>query len=297
MTTLRTARDSDLSSIEQLLREASLPVDGVRDAVSGFVVAEDRSRIVAVGGLERCGDDALLRSLVVVPSARGSGIGHRLVAQLLEGARTAGITRLWLLTETAEEFFRRFGFRRVERDRVPDAVRATDEFSHACPASATAMARRVLPFRILVLCTANSARSQLAEALFRHRGAGLVESASAGTHPGAGPHPMAIETLRRLGIDWRDRQSKSIDAVGTDWDLVITVCDDARESCPVLPGHATLHWGMPDPAAVGDPAMRQAAFDAVAEEFERRIARLLALPLAVMTSREVAEFGDLRSEI
>lgn len=128
-----------------------------------------------------------------------------------------------------------------------------------------------VPARVLVLCTANVARSQIAEALLGAMGGDRVIAESAGAVPGVAPHPMAIEVLSERGIDWHGRRSKGIDAVGTTgWDLVITVCDDAREACPVMMGARMLHWGLPDPAGSGIEAFR-----AVADELERRIAALL----------------------
>ncbi len=285
---LRTARPHDLAAVTELLRAARLPTDGVTESLAEFVVAERDGSIIAAGGLEVVGRDALLRSVVVREDARGQGLGELLTARLLAAARERNLATLWLLTETASEFFPRFGFRRVGRDQAPAGLQATAEFAECCPSTAVTMARRVAPLRVLVLCTANSARSQLGEALLRHRGGDLVVSASAGTHPGRGPHPLAIETLRRRGIAWEGARSKSIDEVGGEWDLVITVCDDAKESCPVLPGHATVHWSYPDPAAVDGEEAQLAAFGAVADDLERRIAQLLALPLAVMAPGEIA---------
>lgn len=287
---IRQATVTDLPAVEALLRSASLPTDGVAGAIDGFVVAEDRGHLSGVAGLEIRGETALLRSLAVMPSARGTGLGHRLVARLLDEARRRGLSSLWLLTETAERFFAGIGFRPVHREQVPAVLRATAEFSHLCPDSATVMARRVAPLGLLVICTANSARSQIAEALLRHRGGDLVRVASAGTAPGPGPHPLAIAALARLGIDWRDRRSKGIDEVDGTWEIVITVCDGAREACPVLPGRRMVHWGLPDPAAAaGSDAERLAAFEATAAELDGRIASLLSLPLAALTDAEVAE--------
>lgn len=288
MTHFRGATLNDLAAIEALLRASRLPTDGVAEALDGFVVAEQYDQLLGCGGVERLGTEGLLRSLAVAPAARGTGLGHRLVARLLSDAAQQGLERLWLLTETAEGFFPRFGFRRVPRERASEALRATDEFTRCCPASAAVMVRRVAPLRVLVLCTANSARSQIAEALLQHRGGGLFSAGSAGTAPGKGPHPEAVAELARRGIDWQGRRSRSIEEAGEDWDLVVTVCDGARESCPVMPGRAMVHWGLDDPAAVADAAARQAAFAAVADALERRVEALSALPIGVMTSAEIA---------
>ena len=108
-------------------------------------------------------------------------------------------------------------------------------------------------FRVLVLCTGNSARSQIAEAILATRGAGRIEAGSAGSHPAARVHPAAVATLRTHRILWEGKVPKRIDDVtGHPWDLLITVCDHANESCPLFPGTPPrVHWGLPDPAAPG----------------------------------------------
>jgi arsenate reductase (thioredoxin) len=105
--------------------------------------------------------------------------------------------------------------------------------------------------RVLILCTGNSARSQMAEALLRHDAGDRFDVESAGTKPGA-VRPEAIRVMTELGIDIRDSRSKSVDEFdGQRFDYVITVCDHARESCPVFPGAARqLHRGFADPAAL-----------------------------------------------
>lgn len=117
--------------------------------------------------------------------------------------------------------------------------------------------------RVLVLCTRNSARSQMAEALLATEGAGRVVAASAGSDPGPGVHPLAVAALAEIGIDWSGRPAQGIDAVADEpWDAVITVCDAARDACPYLPGvGAMAHWGLEDPAAAeGDYETRLSAF-------------------------------------
>ena len=115
--------------------------------------------------------------------------------------------------------------------------------------------------RVLVLCTANSARSQMAEGILRHHAPGYVEVVSAGTAP-TSVRPEAIAVLAEIGIDISAHWSKHVDSVsGTPFDYLITVCDHAREVCPVLPGiRQQLHWSLPDPAAVADDAARLHAF-------------------------------------
>ncbi len=138
------------------------------------------------------------------------------------------------------------------------------------------------PLRVLVLCTGNSARSQMAEALFNRLGAGRVHAESAGSHPAPRVNPLAIETLAEHGIAWAGHPPRGLDGLEREpWDLVITVCDRAKESCPIFPGRpAQAHWGMPDPAElVGDEAARRAAFRDALLLLRRRIELLLSLPL------------------
>ena len=141
------------------------------------------------------------------------------------------------------------------------------------------------PFRVLVLCTGNSARSQIGEALLQTRGAtraaGRVTARSAGSRPAARVNPYAEETLGAHGIPWSGRTAKSIDDVaGEPFDLVITVCDNAHEACPYFPGaRAQVHWGLPDPAEETEPAAARHAFAVTFDALSRRVDALLALPL------------------
>jgi arsenate reductase len=136
--------------------------------------------------------------------------------------------------------------------------------------------------RILFVCTGNSARSQIAEALVTQRAPDRFEAASAGSKPAERVNPLAIETLRQVGIEWSDREPKGLDAViDQSWDIVITVCDRAKEACPILPGQpATAHWAMEDPADMeGTEEERLRAFARTRQLLSRRIDLLLALPL------------------
>lgn len=136
---VRAATASDYEAVVGLLRSASLPTTGVSPTLTGFLVADERGRIVGAVGLERYGDTALLRSAVVDPSARGNRIGHAMVQRLLDGALDEGIRAVYLLTTTAEHYFPRFGFAVIARENVPAAVQASVEFREACPASAIVM--------------------------------------------------------------------------------------------------------------------------------------------------------------
>jgi len=141
---LRAATAADLPAIFSLLSASDLPHAGVAEALSGFTVAEHDGRIVGVVGIETCCSRyALLRSTAVAAEYRRHGIGRRLVEQAIAGAEAKGFSALYLLTTTAEAYFPSFGFTRVSREAVPDAVKATEEFSSACPSSATVMTREL----------------------------------------------------------------------------------------------------------------------------------------------------------
>lgn len=139
---------------------------------------------------------------------------------------------------------------------------------------------------ILVLCTGNSARSILGEAIVNRLGEGRFRGFSAGSFPKGQAHPGALRLLERLGYPNEGLRSKSWDEfAGPDApriDVVITVCDNAAgEICPIWPGHPVkAHWGLPDPAAVeGDDATVDAAFEAAHRALTARIAKLVELPI------------------
>lgn len=131
--------------MRELLESAELPAgDLTRDHLRTFRVAEGREgRLLGAVGLELAGGAALLRSLVVAPGERGTGLGHALVGAALEMARERGVAEVWLLTTTADRFFERLGWRRAERSSAPEGIRATAEFSTICPASSVCMVREL----------------------------------------------------------------------------------------------------------------------------------------------------------
>jgi arsenate reductase len=127
--------------------------------------------------------------------------------------------------------------------------------------------------RILVLCTRNSARSQMGEGLFRHEGRGAYQVASAGTTPSS-VRTEAIAVMKEIGIDISDHRSKAVGEFGgQSFDYVITVCDNARDNCPVFPaGAQRIHWSLEDPAAVhGGKEKRLAAFRRVRDQLNERV--------------------------
>ncbi len=142
---------------------------------------------------------------------------------------------------------------------------------------------------VLFLCTGNSARSILAEAILNHKAAGLFTAYSAGSHPSGTPRPEALAQLASAGIPTTGLRSKSWDEFATPTspaiDFIFTVCDNAaHETCPHWPGHPiTAHWGIPDPAAVkGTPEEIARAFHEAYISLDRRISLFLALPLATL---------------
>lgn len=133
------------------------------------------------------------------------------------------------------------------------------------------------PTRVLFVCTHNSARSQMAEGYLNALGGDRFEALSAGTEA-RGIHPLAIQAMAEEGIDVAMQESKTIERfLAQPFDLVITVCDDAAEACPVFPGAAKrMHWSFPDPSKVaGDDEERYAAFvrvrDAIRERIEKEL--------------------------
>ncbi|MFC3959508.1 arsenic resistance N-acetyltransferase ArsN2 [Halovivax cerinus] len=139
--TLRRADASSISRVETLLSETDLPTADVRSTPERFVLAFDGDERVGVGGLEPYGADALLRSLVVEESRRGSGYGAAICDALEDRARADGVETLYLLTTTAEGFFADRGYETVDRDSVPEVIRETPEFADLCPAAAVCMRR------------------------------------------------------------------------------------------------------------------------------------------------------------
>lgn len=128
-----------------LLARSDLPGDGLAEHAATLLVARDGDRVVGSAALELYGHAALLRSVAVDAERRGTGLGQRLTDAALDLARQRGVRAVYLLTETAAEFFPRFGFRTLARDAVDPAVRESVEFTTLCPASATAMVLDLTP--------------------------------------------------------------------------------------------------------------------------------------------------------
>jgi amino-acid N-acetyltransferase len=138
---IRPALAVDTPAIERLLESANLPLAGLADALPGMVVAETGGTIVGTAALEVKGNNALLRSVAVASEWRSRGLGRALVARAIADAEARGLDALYLLTTSAERYFPSFGFRTTTRDAVPRELRATAEFSGACPDTAVVMCR------------------------------------------------------------------------------------------------------------------------------------------------------------
>lgn len=298
---IRTSTPSDLPRIRSLLQEAGLPVADLESHGITFLVAEREGQLAGVVGLQPSGSSALLRSLVVAPGLRGTHLGKALLMAAEDLARRLHLTTLILLTTTAARWFEHQGYAPLARAQVPEALRATAEFTHLCPASATCMHKALagrpdttLPRNVLFLCTGNSARSLLAESTLRAWGGERFNAFSAGSQPTGQVNPRAIAQLQAEGMPVEGLRSKSWDAFvdAAPMDLVITVCDSAAaEACPLVFGDfIRSHWGQPDPAAVGGSEADQAAAFAQAHAIVKaRLRALLELTDAVWADRNALQ--------
>ena len=132
-------RVADLALLEALLRANQLPADDCREQAGNFYAVYSGTDLIAAGGLEPAGDYALLRSVVVAQQLRGRGLAQRLTDHLLHRAEADGRSAVYLLTDTAADYFSRLGFSPVERDRVPPSITRTRQFSSLCPDTASCL--------------------------------------------------------------------------------------------------------------------------------------------------------------
>ena len=206
------------------------------------------------------------------------GKPQNLVSYHLAELRSAGIVSAHRSAADGRDVYYRAELLHC-RDLLGDAGHALHAGMSLAPAPSTpdVPARRARP-RVLFLCTGNSARSQIAEALVEHRSGGTVEARSAGSHPKP-LHPIAVRVMAERGIDIAGRPTKPLTRFARNrFDRVITLCDRVREVCPEFPGSpTTAHWSIPDPAAVGDDDLATyAAFGHAATDIEERVTLLLA---------------------
>ncbi|HEV7239760.1 MAG TPA: arsenic resistance N-acetyltransferase ArsN2 [Thermoanaerobaculia bacterium] len=137
--TISPARAEDLEAIKAILLECGLPTAGVADHWKTFLIARDGETMVACGGAEAYQFAALIRSIAVKPDYRSNGIGRRIVRQLLDRLASRGLREFYLLTTTAEEYFKKRGFKPIDRDEVHPQLLTSREFQDACPSTATCM--------------------------------------------------------------------------------------------------------------------------------------------------------------
>lgn len=130
---------TDLPEIKELLSKSNIMIDDIEKFVSHTLVIKEQERIIAVGALELYGSEALLRSVAVDSTVRNRGLGKEIYSDLQRVAQVCGVSQLYLLTETAEAFFRKMGFETVSRDVAPESIKNTSQFSSLCPSSATLM--------------------------------------------------------------------------------------------------------------------------------------------------------------
>ena len=129
--------------IVAMLSAEKLPVEDLPEILENFFIAIENGQSIAVIGLEIYNDYGLLRSLVVLPEHRGKGIAEKLIERLKSLAALRSLKEIYLLTETAPEYFARQGFQKIARNEVPDEVKQSSEFSHVCPVSAIVMKKTI----------------------------------------------------------------------------------------------------------------------------------------------------------
>lgn len=137
--TITPATADDVDDIKALLVASDLPTAGVDEHWKTFIVAREGDRLVGCGGAEAYQFAALIRSIAVIPDQRSHGLGRRIVRQLLDRLASRGLREFYLLTTTAEAYFRKRGFRTIDRDEVHPQLLASREFQDACPSTAVAM--------------------------------------------------------------------------------------------------------------------------------------------------------------
>jgi amino-acid N-acetyltransferase len=152
-TTIEAARAEDLTEVRRLLADLHLPLDGVTHHLATMLVARHAGRIVGCAALEVYRDGALLRSVAVASELQGRRLGHSLTDAAIRLAREIAVPALYLLTTTAEAFFPKFGFERIDRQTVPASVQESVEFRSACPSSAVVMRKSLEPLPIACTLT------------------------------------------------------------------------------------------------------------------------------------------------
>ena len=222
-------------------------------------------------------DEADLARVRLVVTLRRLGVraadAGRLAAACVDGATTDLSCELLATLETQRDAIAR---QRAELDQLEAELRDLQRTAHEVARDRAASSG---PITVVFVCTGNSARSQMAEALLRQAGGELFAVASAGTDPRP-VHPLTVEALAEAGIDWRSARSRSLADIDTrNTDYLVTVCDRARLACPPLPGvRDVLHWGIDDPTGVGGtPDQQRDAFRRARDELASRIGPFVEL--------------------
>nr|MDO8098682.1 arsenic resistance N-acetyltransferase ArsN2 [Candidatus Njordarchaeota archaeon] len=140
---LRKATRRDLQLIEKLLKENNLPFEDIPAKIDSLFIATLNSRSIGIGGVEVYGERGLLRSLLIDKPFRGKGYGKALCGKLIQLAKSKGVEELYLLTTTADGFFKKIGFEKIKRDCSPAAIQNTTEFKELCPVSSTCMRKKI----------------------------------------------------------------------------------------------------------------------------------------------------------
>ncbi len=246
-------------------------------------MAADPADVSPLGFLQLVGDPQRWQLLVeLARSDRRVGELTELCGkpQNLVSYHLGALRRAGLVSSRRSSADRRDTYYRVEVTRCTEllcaAGAALQPGLRLVPLPAKEVTLRGRAPRVLFLCTGNSARSQMAEALLQERSGGAVEARSAGSHPKT-LHPDAVRVMAERGIDISGRPTKQLDRFArTRFDRVITLCDNVREICPDFPGQPTTsHWSMPDPAAETGEA-GYPAFVRTADELETRVGLLMA---------------------
>ena len=296
---LRRAVQADHEAIATLLRDLQLPTDGVSEWLDQFWVAEHQRQS---GG---CGRNGAVRGQRPSPlSSGGAGVARHRCWPHPGGPGARGRPDCWsegglsphdhggTLLPTPWVRVRGSGHRAGGLARLGGVHRSVSRLGNSDVPSHHQLISRLLrevhmsapgkTFRVLFLCTGNSARSQIAEKILNRKGHGRFVAESAGSQPAAHVNQLAVEALERHGYFWTGGRPRGLDGLPEqDWDFVITVCDRAKEACPFFPGQPVIaHWGMPDPADVmGTDQEKRRAFDDTVLTISRRLDLFLALPI------------------
>jgi protein-tyrosine-phosphatase len=253
-------------NISVLARRAGISASGVRwYEAAGILPPPERGE----NGYRHYSDADLAR-LTLILTLRRLGLSPIEAGRMAERC-LAGEASDPALAATLTQQRRRIAQQREELERLELELR---DLEHTMEVARPARRRAPLaPISVLFVCNGNSARSQIAEALLGHFGGGDFDARSAGTQPKS-VHPMAVQVLAEIGIDWRDARAKPVDEMlDRRFDYVITLSNTAREACPTLRGpHGALHWHLDDPAAVaGSAEERLEAFRATRTELSVRL--------------------------